>query len=326
MTPGPHLDAEQIVAHNQRNRSHTFVLGGGMALLILLAAGLLAGWWGLLFTVASLTATVIIGPRATPDAIMRAYGGVPVPVLHGRPLVLALQELARRAGLSEAPELYLIPSSTLNAFAVGTRRRSAIALTEGLVRRLQLRELTAVLAHEISHIRNGDLWIMGLADGITRIARVLSMSAVVLMLLNIVSVLTGGPVMSWAGLLLLYLMPAASGLLQQALSRTREYDADLDGVTLTGDAAALASALTKLEADLGHPWEDLVYGMRRVPQPSILRSHPTTAERVRRLQSVSATHAWPRLAVSEDLPVGEWPGLGSISQTPRYRWRKGVWY
>ena len=132
--------------------------------------------------------------------------------------------------------------------------------------------------------------------------------------------------MSWLGLALLYLMPTASSLLQQALSRTREFDADLDGVTMTGDAGGLAAALSKLEVYQGQAWEDLVYGMRRVPQPSILRSHPTTAERVSRLKAVAADTAWPPLVVVEGPMITGRAGYGAGAMEPRTRWKAGVWY
>jgi heat shock protein HtpX len=326
MAAGPHLDGAQVQAHNQRNRQQTLALGGGMALLLLCAAGLLAGWWGLMLALLSLAGMVLIGPKAAPESVMRTYGGELVSPNNGRAFLTLMDELARRAGLSRTPALYVIPSATLNAFAVGTREHAAVALTEGLIRRLQMRELAGVLAHEISHIRNGDLWIMGLADGITRIARILALSAVVLMVLNLVSIVTGQPGMSWIGLLLLYLTPAASSLLQQALSRTREFDADLDGVTLTGDAGGLASALTKLEVHLGRPWEDLVYGMRRVPQPCLLRSHPTTAERVERLKAVAPAGSWPKMAVVDGPLITGRAGYGASAMEPRYRWKVGAWY
>ena len=326
MATGPRLDADQVRAHNQRNRQQTLALGGSMAVLLLCAAGLLAGWPGLLLTLLSLAGMVLMGPRASPESVMRIYGAERITPVHGRGFLALLDELARRAGLSRAPALYVIPSAALNAFAVGTRDHSAIALTEGLIRRLQMRELAGVLAHELSHIRNNDLWIMGLADGVTRIARILSMSAIVLMVLNLVSLATGEPGMSWLGLLLLYLLPVASSLLQQALSRTREFDADLDSVTLTGDAGGLAAALTKLEVYQGKAWEDLVYGMRRVPQPSILRSHPTTAERVGRLKAVAKSTAWPPLVVVEAPLITEHAGQGASAMEPRTRWMAGVWY
>jgi heat shock protein HtpX len=76
---------------------------------------------------------------------------------------------ASARGLPQAPALYYVPSRMLNAFAVGQRHEVAIALTDGLLRHLTLRELAGVLAHEVGHVRNHDLWIMGLADAIGRL-------------------------------------------------------------------------------------------------------------------------------------------------------------
>ena len=306
-----------------------------MAALLLCAAIALAGGWGLLLAATSLASMLLLGPRAAPETVMRSYAAEPIVAAHGRTLLAMVAELAVRAGLGQPPVIHVIPSPTLNAFAVGTAANSAIALTEGLVRRLDMRELAGVLAHEISHIRNGDLWIMGLADGVTRMARILSLSALALMALNLVSLVTGEPGMSWLGLLLLYLTPFGSSLLQQALSRTREFDADLDGVTLTGDATGLVSALAKIDPDRNRPWEDLVFGMRRVAQPSLLRSHPTTDERLTRLREVAAARSeappvprpWPPLVVVDGpLITSGRAGTGPNTQRPRTRWWAGVWY
>jgi heat shock protein HtpX len=331
LTPGPRLDATEIATRNHHNRRQTLFLSSGMATLLFCAAALLAGWWGIFLVAASLAGMIALGPRISPDSVMETYGGEAVEPRNGRAFLGLVAELARRAELANPPVLYVIPSATLNAFAVGTRDRSAIAITEGLIRRLQMRELAGVLAHEISHIRNGDLWIMGLADGMTRITRILSLSALALMALNLVSLFTGVSGLSWTGLLLLYLTPLASSSMQQALSRTRELDADLDGVTLTGDAQGLAVALAKLDPQKGRPWEDLVYGMRRVPQPSLLRSHPTTAERLEHLRAVTAAgpgsvEKWPRLVVVDAPMITARAGVGASAMEPRYRWMAGVWY
>ena len=325
LTPGPRLDADEIAARNRDNSRQTLLLSAGMAALLLCAASLLAGGWGIVLVTASLACMIALGPRVSPESVMQAYGGEPVQPFNGRPFLALAAELARRAELPVPPRLYVIPSATLNAFAVGTRDKSAIALTEGLIRRLQMREIAGVLAHEISHIRNGDLWIMGLADGMTRIARILSLSALALMALNLVSLVTGFGGLSWLGLLLLYLTPVVSSLMQQALSRARELDADLDGVALTGDSQGLAMALAKLDAQNGRPWEDLVYGMRRVPQPSVLRSHPTTAERLAHLRAATPG-TWPPLAVTDAPMITGRAGVGASAMEPRYRWMAGVWY
>jgi heat shock protein HtpX len=96
--------------------------------------------------------------------------------------------------------------------------------------------------------------------------------------------LLGGQPFPWIGILLLYFAPTASSLLQLGLSRAREYDADLEGARLSGDPEALASALQKIERAQGRVWETILLPGRNVPVPSILRTHPSTDERIRRLR------------------------------------------
>src|SRR5690606_19051523 len=131
------------------------------------------------------------------------------------------------------PRLYVIPSATLNAFATGTPDNASIAVTAGLLRTLNLRELAGVLAHEVSHIRNNDLWVMGLADAMSRFTQALSTLAMMLAMFSFVGMLAGVIFVSWWAILVLYLAPLVSSLLQLGLSRAREYDADLEGAMLT---------------------------------------------------------------------------------------------
>ena len=99
--------------------------------------------------------------------------------------------------------------------------------------------------------------------------------------------------MPWLAVLVLLAAPTVGGLLQMALSRTREFDADLEAAILTGDPDGLASALTKLEQAQSRLWEGLVLPGGRIPDPSILRTHPVTADRVARLMALKAAPGGP---------------------------------
>ena len=172
-------------------------------------------------------------------------------------------------------------SQMMNAFAVGKIDDSAVAVTDGLIRNLTLRQLAGVLAHEVSHIRNEDLTVMALGDVLTRLTGTLSTIG---LLVGIpAALLAGGGVVSWVTIAALVAAPTVGGLLQLALSRAREYDADLDAAGLTGDPEGLASALQTLEQKQGSMWEKLVLPGSRLPEPSLLRSHPKTPDRVERL-------------------------------------------
>jgi heat shock protein HtpX len=320
------LDGRRADEHAAINRAHTLVMIGAVFVVLLVSAFLLLSWWGLLAALAGVGSLYFFGPRMSPQSVMRLYRAVEIGEGQGRELRLAVAEVARRAGLVSVPRLYLIPSATLNAFSTGTTEHSAIALTEGLMRKLDLSEIIAVLAHEIAHVANDDLWVMSLADGMTRLTRTLSWLAILLTVFNLPSLLTGLPGMSWIAIGLLYLAPAVSSLAQLSLSRAREYDADLDAALLTGSPQALAAALTKLEAYQGNLWEDILYPMRRVPHPSVLRSHPMTVDRVARLRALDPASPWPPIRIVSTPMISSLAGYGADALRPRYRWSAGVWY
>lgn len=331
----PFLDATVLAGGlgglSRANLRHAALLLFGFFLLVAIPAALV---WGASGLAAATLLPVLVWPlaaRMPPEAVMRLYRASPIPRDDSQLSSLA-DVLAYRAGLPHRPDLYVIPSTTLNAFAAGTPAHSAIALTEGLLRRLSLAETAGVLAHEMAHIRNNDLLVMGLADVITRVLQVLGYAALGLVLLNLLALATGEDTVSWWAVLLLYLAPALFSLLQLALSRAREFAADRTAVALTGDAEALASALRRLETDTGHFWEDLMLPVpgRRVALPSLLRSHPETEDRIQRLAAPGggadpdepARHA-PLVIVEQ--PMVSLVGYGPGDMRPRYRW-PGLWF
>jgi heat shock protein HtpX len=312
--------------HRRRNLLQSMALLGGIGILLVLATALVWGATGAALSTIVLASLFLLAPRVPPEAVMRLYRATYVPPNGPSQLSSLVDVLAYRAGLAQRPKLYVVPSMTLNAFATGSPDNSAIALTEGLLRRLTLREISGVLAHEISHIRNNDLEVMGVADVMTRFLQLLSYVALALAVLNLFAMLSGEQVVSWWTVVLLYLAPALSSLLQLRLSRSREFDADREAAGLTGDALGLASALKQLETYTGHFWEDLMFPVpaRRVPQPSLLRTHPTNDERITRLLSLQAEPRHEPIVIVEQ-PMVSLVGLGPIEMRPRYRW-PGLWY
>ena len=325
----PYLDAERLTAHRASNDQHTRLLVGGVGGLLLVPAWLIGGFAGVLVAVAMVACVVLLAPRISPEMVMRLYQARPVDDRHGAQLLHLVAVLAERAQLAHMPGLYVVPSATLNAFTSGTSSHSAIAITEGLLRRLSLREVAGVLAHEMSHIRNNDLAVMGLADAMTRLTQAFAYVAVGFAVLNIPAWLLGLEMFSWVAIALLYLAPAASSLLQLALARTREFDADLEAAGLTGDPQGLATALGALENRQGLLSQDLLLPpTRHVPFPSLLRSHPETAERIARLAELARSpdrHAWPRSIDLVEAPMFSLVGLGPAGMAPRRRW-PGLWY
>lgn len=314
------------VERRRRNAGQSLLLAAGIGSLLAIATALVWGALGVAVAALAAGALLYTAPRVPPGTIMRLYRARPVDPHTGDQLIALTRELSGRAGLAVAPRLFVIPSTALNAFAVGTPERSAIALTEGLLRRLTLREIAGVLGHEIAHIRANDLEIMGLADVTTRFAQVLSYLAVLLALANLLLMVLGEDTLPWLSVALLYLAPAATSLLQLGLSRAREFQADLEAARLTGDALGLASALRRLDNGTGHILDDLCLPVpcRRIAHPSLLRSHPPAEERIGRLLSLEGESAMPPLAIVER-PMVSLAGFGPILMRPRYRW-PGIWY
>ncbi|MGA1860277.1 zinc metalloprotease HtpX [Azospirillum sp. 11R-A] len=306
-----------------RNAGQSILLVGSLALLAVAIGWLLGGWFGVLWAAILIGATVVFSPTVSPHAVLGLYGTRrlnphDLPEIHQ-----VIQVLAQRAGLPSVPELHYFATPVPNAFTVGSSRSSAIILTDGLLRAMTLRELAGILAHEVSHVRNHDLWIMGLADIISRVTGAMATIGVVLLLLSLLQMAEQHSSVHWPLIALLWGAPTINTLIQLQLSRTREFDADLDAAALTGDPEGLASALAKLQRYDPGFWERILWPGRRNPHPSVLRTHPEPEERIERLLSLrQANAAHPTVeARTVGLPT-HW-----TQPTHRPRWRvSGLWH
>jgi len=311
------MTTPRSTAHRLQNALQTLLLLAAMAAL----AGAL-GWalFGDVGLWAALLGPVValLGHRASPNWVLRMTRARSIAPAQAPGLYRLIDDLAVRAGLKVAPRLYYVPSQALNAFAAGGSDAPAIAVTDGLLRNLSAREITGVLAHEMAHVRARDVWVMTLAEVVARVTSILSFVGQMLLVVLIpVSLFTEGELPLLAILLLIF-APAISALLQLALSRTREYDADVAAVEMTGDPRGLASALDKLERLQGG-WMERLF-MARVPK--WLRTHPATGERVRRLLELEREPGFAGREVELE-PVYEEPQI--VIRRPRWHW-PGLWY
>ncbi|MGF7007756.1 zinc metalloprotease HtpX [Aminobacter sp. BE322] len=314
-------DALNLLEH-RRNRAlntlQTWLLGGGSLLLLAVTAWAFGGGTGILYAVVFGAVSMWAVRRISPQMVLSMYKArqvIPADFPAGFRIV---EELARRAELPAVPKLYVIPSKMMNAFAVGRRDDAAIAVTDALARNLTPRELAGVLAHEISHIAHEDVKVMAFADMVSRFTSFMSTVGLVSLFFNLAGFAGGFRAqVPWLAVLVLLAAPTIGGLLQMALSRTREFDADLGAVTLTGDPDGLASALTKLERTQGRVWENILLPSGRIPDPSILRTHPLTADRVARLRALKSADI---AAEAGDLPRTRRP-----SMVPRIRAHPGTY-
>jgi heat shock protein HtpX len=274
------------------NLVHTWLLAAGSLLLLGVTAWVFAGGPGIVYALVFGAVSMWVVRQVSPQLVLSMYKAAEVgpeefPAGHR-----IVAELARRAELPAPPRLYVVPSKMMNAFAVGRREDSAIAITDALARNLTRRELAGVFAHEISHVAAEDVKVMAFADMVSRFTSLMSTIGLFSLILNLVGFLGGYDTqVPWAGVMVLLAAPTVGGLLQMALSRTREFDADLNAAALTGDPDGLASALAKLEQAQGRMWEGMMLPGNRIPDPSILRTHPRTEERVARLMALKSAGA-----------------------------------
>ena len=230
---------------------------------------------------------------------IRAARAVPADEAHFPEYFTIVRDLSTRAGMP-MPRLYISPERQPNAFATGrSPNHAAVAVTQGLLAACTWDEVRGVLAHELAHVRNRDILIGSVAAAV---ATAISFAANMAMW---GAMLGGGrdddeganPIALLATALL---APIAAGLLQMALSRSREFEADRSGAELIGTGEPLARALEKLEASAHRVPMDVPPAQaqafivnpltgRKVSFANLFRTHPSTEERVARLRGAAYT-------------------------------------
>ncbi|MGL5942975.1 MAG: zinc metalloprotease HtpX [Waterburya sp.] len=229
-------------------------------------------------------------------AALAAYQAQPISRQQAPDLYDMVANLAKNANLP-MPRLYLVPTQTPNAFATGRNpENAAVAVTEGIVQILDQEELSGVIAHELTHIKNRDTLTQAVAGtlggAITFLGRMLTFGALYGPV-NRDDRQGGNPL---GVIILVILAPISASLIQMAISRTREFSADRGAAEITGKPLALASALQKLESVgkqipmNGNPAFEPVLIINPFSGgglQSLFRTHPPTEERIRQLQEIA---------------------------------------
>ena len=279
-----------LLQHRWLNRLQT-----GLLVLTLVGIAAAAGrlpfgegcLWLALFAVAG---ALLLEPVAASALSLRLYRVRALHPQEAHKMWALLRELPARAGLPATPVPHYVPSAVVNAFATGSKQEASIALTDGLLRSLSPRELAGVLVHEVAHIANEDLRVMGLADSVSRLTCLLALMGQIAILLA-----------------------------QLGLSRVREFDADRLAAELTGDPQGLAPALAKIER-VSRSWRAWLWPGWGNPEPSCLRTRPATQERIARLLTLA-----PGPASALPLRAPHFLPESALATRPP-RWRpSGLW-
>ena len=253
--------------------------GGAVIALVLAGAGNIWAWWN------------------SDKAVLNQQGAMRVSRQQAPELVDMVAALAERAGLP-MPAVYVLATDQPNAFATGRNpENAAVAVTQGILQALSRDELAGVIAHELAHIKNRDSLTMTVT---ATMAGAIAMLGNMLMFSSMFGGRDDNRGGGLAALLAMIFAPIAAGMVQMAISRTREYEADRLGAEISGQPLALAGALAKIARAAGRvvniPAERnpasasmfIINPLHALRMDRLFATHPPTEERIARLQAMAA--------------------------------------
>ena len=273
----------------------TSILMAGIMALFGLIGGYIGGTNGMLLALLFGGGMNFFAYWFSADMVLKMYNAQEVDAASSPYLYNMVQELAGRAGLP-MPKVYIINEEQPNAFATGRNpENAAVAATTGILKMLSARELRGVMAHELAHVQHRDILISTIS---ATLAGAISALANFAMFFGGRSS-DGRPANPLAGIAVALLAPMAAGLIQMAISRAREFEADRGGAEISGDPQALADALVKIHnyargipmaTAEAHPETAQMMIMNPLSGgglAGLFSTHPATEERVARLRAMT---------------------------------------
>jgi heat shock protein HtpX len=276
------------------NLMKTAILMAAITALFMAIGSLMGGQTGMMVALLVALGMNFFSYWFSDKMVLKMYNAREVDATSAPQFYGMVQELAQRAGLP-MPRVYLIDEDAPNAFATGRNpQHAAVAATTGIMRVLSERELRGVMAHELAHVRHRDILISTVSA---------TMAGAISMLANFAMIFggrdnEGRPANPIVGLLVMLLAPLAASLIQMAISRSREFEADRGGAEISGDPEALASALAKIDAYARgipmhtaeqHPETAQMMIMNPLSGGGLrglFSTHPATQERIARLRAM----------------------------------------
>ncbi len=278
------------------NLMKTAILMAAITALFMAIGSVIGGQSGMMIALAIAIAMNFFSYWFSDKMVLKMYNAREVDEATAPQFYRMVRELAQRAELP-MPRVYIIDEEAPNAFATGRNpEHAAVAATTGILRVLSEREMRGVMAHELAHVKHRDILISTVSA---------TMAGAISMLANFAMIFSGRdsegrPANPLVGLLVALLAPLAASLIQMAISRAREFEADRGGAEISGDPRALASALEKIHAYArGIPME----AAERHPETAqmmimnplsggglrgLFSTHPSTEERVQRLLAMAS--------------------------------------
>ncbi len=280
------------------NYARTAILIAAMTALFLVVGGLLGGEMGMLIAFGFAVVTNLFAYWNADKLVLRMYGAREVGPAEAPQFHAIVQRLATRAGLP-MPKVYVIDGDQPNAFATGRNpQNAAVAASTGLLAMLDAREIAGVMAHELAHVKHRDTLIMTIT---ATLAGAIGMLAQFGMFFGSGSRDSSGrsnPLGIVGVILAMIVAPLAAALVQMAISRGREYQADAGGAEISGDPEALASALAKI-SDAAHAIPNrqaeanpatahlfIVNPLAGGVRDGMFSTHPATENRIARLMEM----------------------------------------
>jgi heat shock protein HtpX len=286
--------------HHHFNGLKTAALFGAIWALLLGIGALVAGGRFIWLLALIGVAMTFYGYWNSDKLAIRAMHAYPVSEAQAPEMYRIVRELSTRAN-KPMPRLYISPTEAPNAFATGRNpQNSAVCCTEGILQLLDERELRGVLGHELQHVYNRDILTGSVAAAVAGIVTSVAQMAMFAGMFGGFGGDDEDRPNPLALLLLALLAPMAATVIQLAISRTREFDADEDGARLTGDPLALASALRKLETGVARaplqPQQQIVNAshmmianpFRAQDISKLFSTHPPMDQRIGRLEAMAS--------------------------------------